>query len=209
MLKKRFFVLLLVVSVLSGLSQAVPTNGDFSSGLDGWTSSGFVSNVGGQALFVENPSGDRMSSLSQDFFLPADAKELSFKLTMSSSGGGSPDSDTFTASLLDYTTLAPLISSPGYTNFYLLNDDPTQITIASVVDDSDGGKLVTLDVSSLVGRHVLLNFGLYSDPLDSLNTTVSLDNVNVSTAVVPVPSAMLLSGIGVAAISWFRRRNMM
>ncbi len=191
-------VLLLVASVLSGLSRASVTNGDFSAvDSDGnpilapWTASGVVSNEGGYALFRENPDGDRISSLTQMVTIP-DGAQLSFYYKMTSVGGGSPTSDTFSVYL-----------AGNPTPIYSINDD----TLAP-----NGGTIentMLIDVSSFASPNVGLKFVLWSDPTDPMTTTVLLDNVDVSPVIVPVPSAMLLGGIGVASVNWLRRRRIL
>jgi hypothetical protein len=186
-------VLLLVVSVLSGLSQASITNGDFSAPtLDPWIASpsGLVSLEGGQAKFAENDNGDYRSSLSQWILIPEGA-QLSFYYDMNSVGSGTPDSDTFYAYL-------------GGVEIFSINNDSLALIGGGTISDTN-----SIDVSSFAGPNVELKFVLYSDLEDSLITTVLLDNVNVSAVIVPVPSAMLLGGLGVASVNWLRRRRVL
>ena len=194
-------VLLLVVSVLSGQSQASITNGDFEaldgggqSILDPWvpSSTDLVINEGGHALFGENYFGDRISSLTQTVAIP-DGAQLSFdyKLISNPDGGGPPTSDTFYAYL------------NGNVLFSINNDSLAP----------DGGIIsgtALIDVSSFSGSIDDLVFALLSTD-DNYTTRVELDNVDLSgyVTVVPIPSAMLLGGFGVASVTWLRKRRIL
>jgi hypothetical protein len=187
-------VLLLVVSVLSGLSKASPTNGDFSNGLVDWTVSGFVSiNVYNQALFAENYGddydGSRISSLThQTFDSPGGEQSISFDYQMFSVPDdddlGEPATDIFTA----YLNNVEIFDVNNRDNF------PAALEKFST------------NVTLLVGDNVL-RFELESSD-DDYTTTVLLDNV-VLTPIVPVPSAMLLGGLGAASVTWLRRRRIL
>ncbi len=205
---KNFYVRVLVVGAGFLLCSAPVvfadlTNGDFSTpGLYGWTvESGNVSDGGGYALFQEHPV-DMLSSLVQEFTLPALALELSFDVAMSSVPGGDHESwpDAFMALLLDPLTFGPLISNPGYTEFYYLDNTGYLETVATV-----SGNNVSLDVSSLAGLDVFLAFDLLGGD-DGMLTSVELDNVNVS--VVPAPGALLLGLIGIGTVGTLRRSRM-
>jgi hypothetical protein len=188
--------------VLAGTLQAVPTNGDFSSGLDSWTvESGTVTDGGGYAFFEENSSFYSSLINEQPFTLPAGAFELSFELSMGYEGGP-PNSDTFTVSLLD-ETLNPLISyNPSVTWFYSLEPGFEPVTVATWGDIGDDWMRVTLNVSSFAGTNVLLAFDFISEA-DDVTTTVKLDNVNV--LAIPAPAALLLGFIGTGLVSLLRR----
>ena len=169
-------------------------NGNFSSGLDWWTvESGVVSDGGGFALFEEDPVFG-MSSLVQEFGLPPGALELSFDVDMSAVAGGDDfgcSPDAFTASLLDPLTYDPLVSNPGFTDFYYLDNTGWEETVATV-----SGSTVSL------GQDVFLAFDLLGGD-DGMVTSVSLDNVSVS--VIPAPGALLLGMIGTGLVGFLRR----
>ena len=217
MKEKRFFellgfsVMVLTIAGLTAYASPTPLNGDFSAGLTDWNLEyGTVTDGGGFALFEEDPFS-LSSTLSQVFTIPVLALELSFDVVMTwtDDPGFEPDPsytpwpDAFTASLLDPVTWDPLISYPGYTDFYYLdfyylhNNTGVEHTVATV-----SGNTVRLNVFGMDGEDVLLVFDLYGDD-DGRWTSVTLDNVNIS--VIPAPGALLLGLIGTGAVGLWRR----
>ncbi len=194
--------LIIIIVASAGLTVfAGPTlqNGDFSAGLNNWTLEyGTVTDGGGYALFEEDLFS-LSSTLSQQFTIPALALELSFDLVMSVVPGGDYDEfswpDAFTASLLDPVTFDPLVSNPGYIDFYYVDNTGYLETVATV-----SGNTVSLDVSSLAGLDAYLVFDLWGS-YDGMLTSVNLDNVEVS--VIPVPGALLLGFIGIGSFGVF------
>lgn len=189
------FLLILTLGAFAG-----PTNGDFSSGLSSWTVEyGTVTDGGGYALFEEDPI-DASSTLSQLFTIPPLALELSFDVELLAVPGGDDygfPPDAFMASLLDPVTYDPLVSNPGFTEFYYLDNTGYEETVGSV-----SGNTVTLDISGLRGLDAFLSFDLWGGD-DGMITTASLDDVSVSA--IPAPGALLLGLIGTGAVGFLRR----
>jgi hypothetical protein len=205
MKEKRFFellgfsVMVLTTAGLTAYASPTPLNGDFSAGLTDWNLEyGTVTDGGGFALFQEHATS-LSSTLSQEFTIPALALELSFDLVMSAAGTPDPSAwaDAFTASLLDPVTLDPLIYNPGYTEFYYLDNTGLEQTVATV-----SGNTIALDISGLRGLNAFLSFDLWAS-YDGMDTSVNLDNVNIS--LIPAPGALLLALMGTGAVGLWRR----
>lgn len=197
-LRVVFCLFAVLVAGASASADLIPLNGDFSDGLSHWlVEFGDVTDGGGYAFFQEDP--DSLSStLSQEFTIPSAALRLSFDLQMLGVPGGDSDPsawpDAFTASLLDASTLDPLISwDPFVTEFFLLENTGAMETSAGMTVIGD---TVTLDVSSWAGQDVLLSFDLWASD-DGMTTTVNLDDVRVS--VVPLPAGALLGVLGLVS----------
>ena len=194
---------ILAVLVTAGISLAGPslTNGNFSDGLNGWTiEEGPVYSYSEQALLEEN-GYPYVTSMSQSFTLHGAAETLSFDIdmnTMQGTTGSSQYSDAFAAYLLDPVDYSPLISNPGFSEFYYLENNGFEETVGTV-----SGNTVELDVTSIAGQDVYLAFDLYSED-DGLITSVFIDNVMVAPAAIPAPAALLLCGIGLAAVRHVR-----
>lgn len=195
------------VLLLAGSASATSvTNGDFSAGLSGWSIVGPVSDGGGFALMAEDPVFI-LTSLGQAFTIPAGAVSLSFDHAMASlpgGPGGSPFPDAFAASLLDPVTFDPILSTPGFPDYFyrdsggLIDFDPAIVTLV--------GDRVTLDLTSVAGgANALLVFDLVGAD-NGLMTTVAVDNIKMEVipeplTVVVIPSAL----VGLAA--YLRRRR--
>lgn len=202
----KFIVVVVVVAFLYSLSPtafagATLPNGDFSSGLSGWiVEYGTVTDGGGYALFEED-AFDLSSTLSRVFTLAPGSLMLSFDMVMSVESGGNYDPfappDAFMASLLDPVTYDPLVSNPGFTEFYLLENTGYEETVADVSSST-----ISLDVSAWAGQDVFLSFDLFGGD-DGMLTSVSVDNVGVS--VIPAPGALLLGLVGAGTVSIWRK----
>jgi hypothetical protein len=220
---KNHYVRGSVVCILAGLfltsvASAVPTNGTFNpeDGLDGWTvvppevEGTSITNNGGYALFREPLDYSPISLESEVFTLPAGSFVLSFDRIFDFNGG-SPGTDSFTASLLNADTLDPLTVypsdpyDPGITWFYSIDTTGAELIDPSAGSVNDiGGKWwrVTFNFSLLEETDVLLAFDFFSQD-DEVTTIVSLDNVKVN--VIPAPAALLLGLIGAGLVGLLRR----
>ena len=199
---KCVFVSIVFLLVSTQSAQSGLTNGDFSDGLlYPWVASGNVTydEEAEAALFSEMEDGTP-STLSQQFTLELGSLTLSFEMLMETVVE-EPETDRFTASLLDSSD-NPLFPVLGETYFYSLSSANHEETGegVSVIDD----RVSLDDVTSLGGEQVKLVFGLFPDD-DDFETTVILDNVEVS--VIPAPGAILLGSIGVGLVGWLKRRR--
>lgn len=199
------FIVLLLMPQSLVLADLAIVNGDFSAGLSGWSVDPFGGDVvdgGGYALFVEDPDL-MLSSLSQEFIIPALALELSFDVAMTTEQGGYYDEwawpDAFAATLYDNSVdLNPLISIPSFNEFlYMDNTGFVDDTVATF-----DGTTVSLDVSSVAGENVFLAFDLFGSD-DGKLTSVSIYKVDIS--LVPAPGALLLGIIGTGMVGLWRR----
>jgi hypothetical protein len=178
-------------------------NGDFSSGLTGWTTTGPVSDGGGFAV-LEEGTILMLTSLEQQFILPVGAKSLSFDYGLSSTPDGTsgfPFADGLSASLLDPATLDPILSTPGFSDFFFEDRAGAQSFDPSLV--SIVGNRVTLYLTSVPdGTNALIVFDLLGGD-DGFATQATIDNVAVF---IPAPGAGLLAMIGLPLLGRIRRR---
>jgi hypothetical protein len=202
---------LLVLGLLGASAKADISNGGFDTGLGGWeTASGTVVwDPTGFAVLKEHATV-LASTLQQVFAIPGAPLSLSFEHEMSQTGPGptgfSPD--FFTASLLDPVTQAPILSSPGYTDYFYRNNAGLVDYDASIVTII--GDRVTLDLTSLPGgRNALLAFDLYGFD-DGCITQVRIDNVRTEAVPVPIPEPVsVVSGaIGLMMVGGYLRRRL-
>jgi len=207
--------LLTVVTLLlvSTTSLAIPlTNGDFSSGLAGWSdasSSGSVSLMGDAAHLTTgngtNPfsailvqGDDGTFTFSNPIELAGDAHFLNFDVTFDDLGidltepGGSTFTDGLSVAVrdeLDFSGLSDLIFP--------------------VIDISILDYRASFDISPLAGRTVAISFEL-SDDNDGRHSSASIDNITITAqpdVVVSIPNASTLSLalLGLVQLVFFRK----
>lgn len=197
-------VVLAAVALATGPVHAAPVNGDFSAGLTGWDTAGDVSNGGGRAVLAENPTAI-MTTLSQEFSIEAAATTLSFDYLLGAEPGGptgSPFGDALQVSLLDPGTLAPLLHSPGVSDYFYTSNlgteqyDPALVTVT--------GDTVTLGLTPLGDVDALLAFDLLGGD-DGMATIVQVDNVRLT--VIPEPATFATLALTTGALAGYLRRR--
>jgi hypothetical protein len=204
-----FFALFLVVALPR--TWASPGNGDFSDGLNGWTTRGDVTTAGGAALLGDN--GATHSLLYQPFAVTMSSftLEFDFQNHLSADYPEGTFPDVFFASV--YTTSNPGTFDPDHGAFDsviglfaldangLYNVNPNAIVSTSPLGS-------TWSHYSLTGPNpsgtVIPYFEVFDLNFVNADSGVSVDNVQV----VPEPMTLKLVGTGVLAIlflSWRRR----
>jgi len=187
-------------------------NGDFSSPLSiGWTDYAVVSISAGTVVLGEDPIV--WAYLEQEFTIPALSLSLSFDYTPLFEADGQ---ESFTASLLDPISYAPLIPTDAdpldsSETYYFMHDwddfggineiltDPLYVTMT---DLGAGWTRVTLDLTSLGGveTNALLAFDFVPGFGDSsLDGQIWIDNATV--AVIPAPPAVVLGLMGLGSLT--------
>jgi hypothetical protein len=216
MMSKKTPLGILCVAVLSCGVHAGMVNSGFESGLSGWTVpvggqvTPFTDVEGSYALFHEagSPGAPAASSLYQEVVLGPSDVSLSFEYMLYTTGtfvGHGALPDAFTARVLDPVTLAPLLSTPGVSDYFYhdargaadsVDFDDMLVTRVLTASRPDWFT-VNLDLSSLTaGTPVRVQFDLLgTGSADGQSTFAGVDNVYV----IPEPSVivLLLSALGV------------
>lgn len=153
-----------------------------------WTTDGWTDLPPGKAWFLPDQDGSiEHSTLSQVFtFDDSGSKVLSFDIDLVVTGT-IYETDVFTASLLNLSGDTPA----EWQDFYTLSSDEVDPTLKKI--HATG----TLYFSSLSGQTVNLVFDLHHNYEDVVDTSVYLDNVQISDVpAVPAPSSILLEFLG-------------
>jgi hypothetical protein len=228
-MKRSLYVMMLASGIIlagtGGLSFAGPittlTNGDFSTPgtppdpFAAWTTTfgAAPTNGGGFALFSESTSFSQ-TELEQTFHIAPGTGQLSFEFLLSTSLSGVPGvpPDSFQATLYDAalnpfpTPVNPAL--PAYFSIDATGQQFLNSSFVSITTLITGWKRVTLNVSSLPPQDATLEF-ILNGSNDRRTTTVSLDNVTVTTsAAVPEPNhvpPLLVTALGWLAIRGSRR----
>ena len=204
---RRFGVVLIVcvAECSPAWGVGVVQNGNFSSGLTGWTTSGPVTDSGGFALLAED-AVSAVTSLEQEIVIPAFAGSLRFDFTLSSEPDGTsgfPFPDGLAAYLLDPVTFVPILATPGFSDYFYLDRvgfddyDPSIVRV--------DGNTVRLDVTSVpAGTPALIAFDLLGGD-DGYATLATIDNVGVSFIPEPVTALGVALACGAVGVRLRRR----
>ncbi len=197
--RKYFFNVMLVITGLllsNGSSAATFTNGDFSSGFNGW--GGAVGSSSGINIVDPNTNPSNFNISSGAALLTSNTSLF----------GGNSVVNIF------QTFVVQSLLSPSNTlllgfDFTKSFDDITDVFLAQIVESGNLSHAIDLssggsfDITSFAGKNVELRFGLenVASP-DGSNDSLTIDNIFISQnqVSVPEPTTILLIGAGLMAM---------
>lgn len=230
----RNILCLSIISIFCMIASADVINGTFNSDLSGWDFNSGVDFAGDSAVLYAPQDENLHSSVLSQHFTVEGYTTLTFSY-LADVQGGTNETDHFYATLLDasYTSSESLNQSvnpgtssidpvpaasslvnygdPGQPFFYHWSSDtdesPEMISglVTSITEDS--WTTISLLLPSGLNS-ATIRFELIHDYTDAV-TAVFVDNIRLSTetAVVPVPGALLLAGIGSFLVFSIRRKT--
>jgi hypothetical protein len=207
---KKLSAIIVIIGVMvlgiSGLAMAnLITNGNFDSGLAGWTTSGDVdlgnggtNPLSGNYALLGSDITSGTSYISQSFFIPFNVERLAISFSYRFVGIDlGTDTDTALANLRQYILGVPIATNELLTLTSSFPGDWSQGTYYGEVNVADWW---IFDATS--GN---LRFTLNEGSSIWTNYAFSVDNVNVES--VPEPTTMLLLGLGLVGLAGFRRKK--
>lgn len=205
------FVAAVCVAVLIITTQPVIAcidNGNFSSGNEYWhvLGDGCVSFENNNAYLSQGYSIDPPTSIIYQEVTLLDGEDtLSFDLLMECVSEEVGETDVFTVRIGGTLTCD---ETTGWLELFT-GGETKSWTSTQILDEYDGtlDDTINFDVSNLAPGLHNLSFELDHDPTDYVCTTVTLDDVMLTSEppIVPVPGALLLGGFGSALVVLLRR----
>lgn len=190
-------------------------NGDFSNGLNGWTSQGNVTASGGIGILDDN----NQAYHSQLYQTASGSGHYLFSFDFYNGLSGAFDEsnpfafpDSFFATLYfsDNSGFDP--NAPGALDDYLALFDLASGGVSNLtgsvrpIASSDGWLHYTISFNTTYA-YVIPTFELYNDNGTSGDSQVLLDNVTLQAPIVPEPATIMLIGGGLLAGLFGRRRK--